>query len=873
MPLTTGDRLGPYEILAPAGAGGMGEVYRGRDTRLGRDVAIKVLPARFAADPEFRQRLDREARAVSSLSHPNICALYDVGHQDGIDFLVMEYLEGETLAERLTRGALPLDQVLRHGIEIADALATAHRKGVVHRDLKPGNIMLTRTGARLLDFGLAKAAPVGLPGGAHAATMSAPITAQGTLIGTFQYMSPEQVEGREADARSDIFALGAVLHEMATGKRAFDGKTGTSVIAAILEREPVPISSLQPLAPAALDDIVRGCLAKDPEERWQTAHDVSLQLRGLRRRASEPESHAATPRAATRWMIPGALAALALVALTFLAARYLARGTAPPPMPLVRAALPPPPLHSFVPNDFAISPDGRRVAFVAAGLDGVATLWVKSLESGQSSEIAGSESAESPFWSPDSRWIAFFARGKLMKVEPAGMGLQPVCDASTTARGGAWSRSGDILFSNAVFGPLFRVAADGGSAEPITQVAKDMPGEAHRFPQFLPDGRRFIYSVTWTRQQRGGVYLASLDGGTPTLLSPDISSRTVLANGHLIYVAGGTVYARPFDADAGGFAGAPRQLLRNEIAWDWRFGDMPLTASDNGMLVYQARQNYYSQLVWFDRSGKELGAVGAPGFGLPMLSPDGTRVAVTHDSAGSGEAQVWIHDLNRHISTPLATEGIHTAHAWSADGRWIAYSAMRSKNGLYRRPADGSGPEEAIYESDAHLLVNAYSPDGSRVLAMDFAKGVPELRAFEVRSKQSDQVDVGAEATYSPDGNWIAYIGYSAPGVSVKPVSRPGRIQLSSAGGQARWRHDMTEIFYIAPDKKMMAVPLTIRNGVLEPGKPVELFQTRIVQPRLVLFQYDVTRDGQRFLINSLPREDAAAPLTLLVNWSAALVQ
>jgi serine/threonine protein kinase len=362
----------------------MGEVYRARDTRLGRDVAIKVLPARLAEDPEFRQRLDREARAISSLSHPNICALYDIGHRDGMGFLVMEYLDGETLATRLTRGPLPLDQVLRYGIEIADALAAAHRKAVVHRDLKPGNVMLTRTGARLLDFGLAKPVAGGhAAAGVHAATVSAPLTSQGTLLGTFQYMSPEQLQGQEADARSDIFALGAVLYEMATGTRAFDGRTTASVIAAILEREPAPIPSLQPLAPAALDDVVRGCLAKDPEERWQTAHDVSLQLRTLRTRGVERESQSIPTALPKRRLALWGVAAIALFAAGLLAARYFATAAPPDAPELLRAPVLAPTGHAFTPNDFAISPDGRRVAFIAAGADGVQTLWVTSLESGQ----------------------------------------------------------------------------------------------------------------------------------------------------------------------------------------------------------------------------------------------------------------------------------------------------------------------------------------------------------------------------------------------------------------------------------------------------------------------------------------------------------
>lgn len=636
---------------------------------------------------------------------------------------------------------------------------------------------------------------------------------------------------------------------------------------------------MQPLAPAALDDIVRGCLAKEPDERWQTAHDISLQLQALRRRASEhaprladasAETPARTRRAALWWFVAAALSA-AVIAVWALLGGSSSVPASPPETPLIRASLLPPAAHSFVPNDFAISPDGRRVAFVAAGADGVATLWIMSLESSQGIEIAGSETAEAPFWSPDSRWIAFFTQGKLMKVELGGMGLQTICEATVTARVGAWNQTDDILFANAVFGPLFRVKASGGTAVPVTPIPADMPGEAHRFPQFLPDGKRFLYTVSWTNQQRGGVYLSSLDGGAPSLLSSDIRSRVVLAAGHLVYVSGGMVFAQPFDVDAARFTGEPRPLLRNEIGADWRFGDMPLSASENGIVVYQSRATYHTQLVWFDRTGRELGAVGRPGFSSPALSPDGTRVAVTHDQEGTGQTNVWIHDLRRNISTALNTAGIDTAPAWSPDGRWLAYSSIRERNGLFRRPVDGSGPEETLFQSPAHLLVNSYSPDGSRVLVMDFARGMPELRAYGVASGDSEVLEIGAEASYSPDGRWIAHLGFPGIGVKVRSADRPGGFQASASGSQPRWRHDMSELFYIAPDKKMMSVPLTIRGGVLEPGAPVPLFQTRIVQPRLVLFQYDVTPDGERFLINSLPREDAAAPLTMLVNWTAAL--
>ena len=868
MHVAPGVRLGPYEIVAPLGAGGMGEVYRARDSRLDRDIAIKVLPAHVASDAELRRRLEREARAISSLSHPNICPLFDVGHEDGVDFLVMELLEGQTLAVRLARGPLPIEETLRFASEISDALAAAHRSGIVHRDLKPGNVMITRTGARLLDFGLAKGlAAVSTP--AHDATVTGPITARGTVVGTVQYMSPEQIEGNDVDARSDIFALGTLIYEMATAQRAFDGKTSASAIAAVLEREPPAISSVQPLAPVALDDIVRGCLAKDPDARWQTAHDVKLQLDALRRRLSSGSTDAQPGVPARRrsigWIIPWTIAAVAIV----VAGATLARNRTPTVQlpPTVRASLLPPPGHSFTPNDFAVSPDGRRVAFVASGADGIATLWVSSLETAQATEIADSAGAISPFWSADSRWIAFFSRGQLLKVEPGGAGVQKLADVFQNGRGGAWNANDDILYSQAVLGAIMKVNASGGSPVAVTKVPADMAGEAHRFPQFLPDGQRFVYVASWTNQQRGGLYLAALDGRPAELVSSDIKGRVLLSGTTLLHVRDGILYAQTLDPESGKLTGTPRVIARNEVVNDWRFGEVPISASASGVLLFQSRLSYSSQLVWYDRTGRELGIVGERGFSGPELSHDGRRVGVTYDSRGTGQNGLWIYDLVRQLATPLDSPGNHTAHAFFPGGR-IAYSAQRHVNGLYRRAADGSGNEETLFESPAHLLVNGVSPDGRHLLFMDFARGIPELRELEVESRKATSLGMGGEGTYSPDGQWIAYAAAADGNATIVHRTKGTRIQISAGGGsQVRWRQDMKEIFYMARDRKMMSVTLTSGDGTLEPAAPVPLFQTRIVAPALVLHQYTVTPDGQKFLVNSLPREDAAAPLTVLTNW------
>jgi eukaryotic-like serine/threonine-protein kinase len=872
MPLAPLTRFGPYEIVGPAGAGGMGEVYRARDTRLGRDVAVKVLPAALAADPEWRRRLEREARAISALSHPNICHLYDLGHHDGVDYLVMEFLEGETLAQRLAGGPLPLEQALRLGIEIADGLHGAHRKGIVHRDLKPGNVMLTRNGARLMDFGVAKPTPGVAAAGEADHLPTEAFTAVGTLIGTFPYMSPEQARGAEVDSRSDIFALGALLYEMITGRRAFDGESPAAVLASILERDPPSATSLQPTLPAALEDVLRGCLTKDPEERWQTAHDVKLQLQGIGRRLGATETKAEPPprRRPSTGLLAGLLLALGMViALAALGGR-LSAPAATPPLPL-RASILPPAGHSFSPNDFAVSPDGRRIAFVATSADGTSTLWVQSLSSPQASQMPGSERAVFPFWSPDSRWVAFYAGDKLMRVEPGGSGVQVITDVSLNARGGAWGREEVIVFAPSVFGPLFKVPANGGVAVPATQLPEDAPGEAHRFPQFLPDGRRFLYVASWTDQRRSGLYLASLDGEESRLVSSEIGDRVLLTAGQLLFVQGGVVYAQPFDSRRGALTGSPRPVVHHELTADWRFGDVPFSVSDHGLLVFQSRLTYNSQLVWFDRSGRELGSVGAPGSMSPAISPDGRRVAATFDSHGSGRLSLWVHDLQREVSSRLTSEGTDTALSWSGDGHWLAYSSSRALTGLYRRLADGSGGEQRLLESGAHMLVNDYSRDGRSLLFMDFGRGTPALRSIDVESGGIEDVTVGAEGAFSPDGRWIAYLGFPVGTLYLQRAGAedPGRVQLfDGPGSQPRWRGDGREIYFISSDKRMMAVSLTERDGTLEPGPAEPLFQTRIIQSRLVLFQYDVTPDGQRFLINSLPREDSAAPLTVLTGWS-----
>ncbi|HSS45480.1 MAG TPA: protein kinase, partial [Thermoanaerobaculia bacterium] len=557
MTLAAGTRLGPYEITGALGAGGMGEVYRARDTRLERTVAVKVLPSHLSASPEVRQRFEREAKTISQLSHPHICALYDVGREGDTEYLVMELLEGETLSERLAKGPLPLEQTLRYGIETADALDKAHRQGIVHRDLKPGNVMLTKSGVKLLDFGLAKAmAPPAPRGSLTALPTQQGLTQEGTILGTFQYMAPEQLEGKETDTRSDIFAFGAVLYEMATGRKAFSGSSQASLITAIMSSEPASISSVQPMTPPALDRVVKTCLAKDPDDRWQTAHDVMLQLKWI----AEGGSQAGVPgpivaRRKSRERLAWGMAAVAfLMALAAVSAfLYLQDRREAPRMVRSSILLPEKLRFDLGTVPVAVSPDGRRIAFAASDAEGKKLLWVRSLDALSAQPLAGTDGACCPFWSPDGRFLGFFASGKLKKVEASGGPAQTLCDAPNN-RGGTWNRAGEIAFAPAARDPIQRVPSSGGAATPATKLDSSRGEISHRWPFFLPDGRHFLYFAMGAfygpKAVSNGIYVGSLDSQERRLLLRADSNVAYAPPGYLLFLRERTLMAQPFNANA-----------------------------------------------------------------------------------------------------------------------------------------------------------------------------------------------------------------------------------------------------------------------------------------------------------------------------------
>src|SRR5690348_15701801 len=676
MSLASGTKLGPYEIVSPVGAGGMGEVYRARDTRLGRDVAIKVLPQQFSEDGDLKQRFEREAKAISSFSHPHICQLYDIGSQNGTEFLVMEYLEGETLADRLAKGPMPVNELLKVGIEIADALDKAYRQGIIHRDLKPGNIMLTKAGAKLMDFGLAKSA--GGPMGMAVATSSSPLTPssptspivslsarvssltqKGMIVGTFQYMAPEVLQGVEADAHSDIFSLGCVLYEMATGKRAFDGKTQISDLAAILEKDPDPITTAQPLTPPALGMVVRSCLAKDPDDRLQTAHDVKLRLSwttqmGFAAQAPKPVSKH------TSWL-PWTIAALA-VALAIVGFTQLLRRPTPQ---VVHATILPPDKTVFFPlGDVAgpavISPDGEKVAFVAKGADGPQALWVRPLSSPTAQRLEGTEGAYFPFWSADSRFLGYFASGKVNKIAAAGGPTSALADAPN-GRGGSWSKDDVIIYAPDFNSALMRVSSQGGNSQAATKM--DLKQHTtHRWPWFLPDGKHFLYLATNHSggvRELNGIYFASLDGKENRLVMASDSGGEY-SNGYLLFHAQTSIMAQQFDPRSGSLSGDIVPVV-DRVQYDGTVWHALFSASAANQLIYHVGAgNPGSQLAWFDRSGKQIGTVGERGaFMDPRISPDGSKVAVAFDSPSQ---EIWVFDATRQIKTRLTVPPPTTFH-------------------------------------------------------------------------------------------------------------------------------------------------------------------------------------------------------------------
>jgi len=894
MPIATGTRLGPYEIVAPVGAGGMGEVYRGTDTRLDRVVALKILPSHLSSNAELRERFDREARAISSLSHPHICTLYDVGHHAGTDYLVMEFVEGESLAERLAKGPLPIEQVFRYGIEIAEALDKAHRSGIVHRDLKPSNIMITKSGVKLLDFGLAKMAvgpppSAALTGAGAGPTLQKPVTQEGTILGTFQYMAPEQLEGLEADARTDIFAFGTVLYEMATGRRAFEAKTKTSLIAAIVDRDPPPISSIQPLTPPAFERVVKTCLAKDPDDRWQSARDVANELRWIQQGAA-----VAAPivrrRKSSEW-IAWAVALAALIATGALAVLYH-RATAEPPQS-VQSAILPPEKTAFAfrgpTGGFALSPDGRRIALIVSA-EGKTMLWLRPLNALSAQPLLGTEGAAFPFWSPDGRFIAFFANSKLKKIDVSGGPPQVLCDVGSQPRGGTWSKDGIILFAANTRDPISKVAASGGTPSPVTQLAKS--DFSHRFPSFLPDGRHFLYvaqtfggnASSGSPSSRNIVCVGSLERSERRSLFPSNGAAVYSPPGYVVFPRERTLYAQRFDAGKLRPEGEAFSIADSVQTFPGTLTAM-FSLSNTGVLAYERSENITGlQLVWMDRNGKEIEALTPPGdYNHPSLSHDGKRIAYEQQDPGAG-ADIWVLDLARRVPTRLTFEPEdETNPIWSPDDSKIAYGALQTSGSVtfavLEKASTGTAAAEVLWSTNGIVFPSQWPFEGT-------------ILHWSIEPKSQNSFDIGqlslqnrtsipliasrfddVAPKLSADGRWLAYAANvsGAMEIYIEPYPPSGaKWQVSNGGGSMpRWRRDGKELFFRANDDRLMSVTINATAHGLEISTPSPLFQTHMRQA--LGFQYDVSADGKKFLMNVAKGGDDRTTVTLVTNWAAEL--
>jgi dipeptidyl aminopeptidase/acylaminoacyl peptidase len=882
--IAPGTRLGPYEITAKLGEGGMGEVYRAEDTRLGREVAIKVLPEALAGNSELRQRLEQEARAISSLSHPYICTLYDVGTQGDVDYLVMEYLEGETLAHRLERGPLPLSRALDVAIQIAEALAAAHGKGIVHRDLKPGNVMLTPDGAKLLDFGLAKTAALAPVDDLTASpTLTQGLTVAGAVLGTFRYMAPEQLEGREADERSDLFAFGATLYEMLTGKKAFPAQSQASLIASIMDREPAPLTEEIPGCPPALERLVRRCLDKAPERRWRDASDLAFVLRDLRDGLGEPTTgvrETLSPLGTRiRSLLPWAVAGVALLAA---AGSWLARPAveAPaPPRKVVSRILAPEGAGFLADRGLAISPDGTRVVFAARDGDGGDHLRLQDLASGAARPLRGTEGGFQPFWSPDGRSLGFFAAGRMQRI-----GLEDGTVVSLAVAGNrpgaTWNRDGEIVAT--VGRRLERIDAGTGAVAELPIAA--IEATEILFPSFLPDGRHFLYlarnyaSTTPERDLR----VASLDGTVNRTVMASTSNAIFAPSGDLLYWHGGNLWARPFDLERLEVTGEPR-VVHTGVAFDPRVGLALFSVAGDGTLVYREGGIVSAdQLALVDRAGRDLGLVGPPGnYYQPRLSPDGRRVAVDR-SDETNRGDIWVFDVDRPGGTRLTTAPQDESDpVWSPDGLRLAFSSTRldPTEATHLRSVRGPDDERMVgtmtplqteprsWSSGGDLLIEVLHEETGRDLhriRLEPQEGGEELLPYVVTPFDEHQ------GTLSPDGRFAAYASDETGDSEIYVATFPNpadRWRISPDGGRTpAWGPDGTELFYVRGENELVTVAIELPAGAgdLRVGRPVPLFTT-VFKGESRYRQYD-TVDGETFVINRRLEDEDETPITLVLN-------
>jgi Tol biopolymer transport system component len=884
--------FGPYHIESLLGTGGMGEVYRARDIRLGRNVAVKVLRREFSGNAARRAQFASEARTISALTHPHIRTVFDVGSDGGVDYLVMEYLEGETLDRVMARRPLPLARALTYAIQIADALDAAHRRGIVHGDIKPANIMLTASGVKLLDFGLARlVTPPHDPGDSTA-------TDDGKIAGTTAYMAPERLEGRAGDARSDLFALGVVTYEMVSGRRPFEGSTRARIIAAILEREPAPLTSPNETVPPALQHLVARCLAKHADDRWQNAKDLASELEWV---AAQEGIAPAGTRTRTRgaWVAWTAAAVAAAIAALF---GVRAWNTPPPPRPAAGSPVrfiadaPIGSAMAVAPGGFSVSPNGRHLVFVASSDAGTRVLWLRSLDAFDLHPLPGTDDAWNPFWSADSTSIAFTAGNQLRRIDLGTNRVQVICDLSASVYG-TWNRDGIIVLSNnAGTSRLMKVPAAGGTPLDIA-TPEELAGATIGSPEFLPDGHHFIYHARTNSPATSGIYVADVDGGAHRFLVRADSQAGYAEPGYLLFLRNGSLIAQPFDPASRELTGTPVGLPE-PVSFVPGIDRGGFSMSSGSVLAYRGRVDS-SELLWRDRAGRAIGSLGTGTYVNPALSPDGTRVAITRGDAAAGTSDIWVIDSNRAARQLTSQAGIEDFAVWSPDAKRIVYASDRNgAMALFAKDinAGASDPDQALPAPHPKTMPFDWSRDGRFLLYSSFdgrgllgarfwvlpmvASGSLAAGPFELLSSSPGKEE--GQAQISPDGRWLAYVSdiSGSPQVFVRPFPHgSGRWLISSAGGfEPRWRADGRELFYLSSDQMIMSVDVD-GGATFSAGQPHPLFRTNLVGAYLgspypngrVRNEYAVTADGQRFLINQPLGGASAYAVRVVVNWPSLL--
>ncbi|HEY3028155.1 MAG TPA: protein kinase [Pyrinomonadaceae bacterium] len=888
MTIAAGTRLGRYEIRSKIGEGGMGEVYLARDTQLGRDVAVKVLPSTYSDDAERLHRFEQEACAASALNHPNILSIYDVGTHESSPYIVSELLEGQTLRHRLSGTTLPQRKTIDYALQIAHGLAAAHERGIVHRDLKPDNLFITNDGrVKILDFGLAK-----LTGAGDTALSQTSIptrrvdTDPGKVMGTVGYMSPEQVKGRPVDHRSDIFSFGTILYEMLSGRRAFHGESAAETMSAILKEDPPDLSETNQRIFPALERLVNHCLEKNPESRFHSASDLAFALEALSGSTGASTQTVTMPALAPQWIRRHALtgwivaAVAVLLAIIVFASTYFRRAPTTEDV-ATRFYVSPPETALLSGADDFISPDGRRIVFSAIGKDGKRQLWIRSLDSLDAQVLPGTEEGIQAFWSPDSRYLGFFTGSKLKKIEVSGGPATTLADA-TAVRGGAWSREGVIIFGASTSGPLYRIPSAGGQPTVVTALDTTRNQTVHSWPHFLPDGRHFVYLGRSALREKSAIYVGSIDASESKFLINADSTPAYAPPGYLLFLRERTLMAEPFDADKLQLTGDPFPIAE-QVGFNAGNGRGFFSASDNGVLVYRSRVFGDAQLVWFDRTGKEIGRIGTPGqISSLALSPDDKRVVASRVDNQSGTTDLWMIDQQRETRFTFDPAS-DASPVWSPDGSQIAFNSSRAGTiDLYVKPSNGAGNEELLLKSANIKGPHSWSPDGRFVLYGEVdPKTNTDLWVLPLFGDRKpfpflQTPFIEFQSRFSPNGKWVAYasneLGVNQIYVRPFPPSAGQWMVSTNGGSQPRWSGNGKELFYLGLDRKLMVVEVNEDGNNFTAGTPKPLLDTRIATISFIASStYDVTRDGQRFLVITAVEESSPSPLTVVLNWTAGL--